>query len=103
MNREQAIKKAANKKGNPFIAEFVYDVCVGVPERLEAAEIVDRLDAISVKTNVSTIVKLIRKYVDMGLDVGELPSRESDHVLGSFNWNPKPVSKNEFKHLKGAW
>lgn len=103
MNREQAIKKAANKKGNPFIAEFVYDVCVGRSERLEAAEIVDRLDAVDVKTNTTTVVKLIRKYIDMGLDVGELPSRERDHVLGSFNWSPKPVSKNEFKHLKRAW
>lgn len=103
MNREQAIKKAANKKGNPFIAEFVYDVCVGRPERLEAAEIVDRLGAINVNTNTSTIVKLIRKYVDMGLDVGELPSREKDHVLGSFNWHPKPVTRNQFKHLKVAW
>lgn len=103
MNREQAIKKAANRKGNPFIAEFVYDVCVGRPERLDIAEIIDRLDALGVNTNQATISNIIRSYVNMGLDVGDLPSRERDHVLGSFNWHPKPVSKNEFKHLKGAW
>lgn len=103
MNREQAIKKAVNKKGNPFIAEFVYDVCVGRPERLDIAEIIDRLDALGVNTNQATISNIVRGYINMGLDVGELPGHRQSNALGVFNWSPKPVAKNQFKHLKGAW
>lgn len=102
MNREQAIKNVINKKGNRLIAEFVFDVCVDKFERMETKEIIDRLDSIGVKSNVSTINKIIKKYTLMGFDVGGLPGREVS-FFGKFNWNPEPISKNEFKHLKGAW
>jgi hypothetical protein len=103
MNRLEAIEKAAGKKGNRIIAEFVFDVCVDRPERLSTVEIIDRLECVDIFTNQSTVNKLIRKYVEYGFCVGEQPETRGNDFMSGFNWNPKPLTKNQFKHLKGAW
>jgi hypothetical protein len=103
MNRLEAIKKAAGKKGNKLIAEFVFDVCVDRPERLSAVEIIDRLECIDVFTNQNTVNRFIRKYIEYGFFVGEQPETRGNDFMSGFNWNPKPLDKNQFKHLKGAW
>jgi hypothetical protein len=103
MNRLEAIEKAAGKKGNELIAEFVFDVCVDRPERLSTAEIVDRLECVDVFTNKETVNIFIRKYIEYGFCVGEQPETRDNDFTGSLNWNPKPINFSGIKNLKGTW
>jgi len=104
MERLEAIEKAAGKKGNKLIAEFVFDVCVDKKERMETDEIIDRLQCLDVYTNMTTVNNFIRKYASYGFSVGKNPAAErSKNFLSGLNWKPKPITRNQFKHLKGAW
>jgi len=103
MDKKLAIEMTLTSRLNKKAVDFIYDVCVGKTERMATKEIFDKLEYLGQPLNQTTINRIIKRFEEIGCDVGFNPCRRGEYGDGVFNWKPKPFNLSGIKNLKGTW